>query len=319
MTGELNVTLQIAFAERLREIEALHLQAALAVAVGEAGVSAIDNELGQVVDAAALTVVAQAGLRGEVFFAVPVLLQSAPGLLGYYRLLLGISQKEFFRGEFAHFKSLERLGRVSPAQNSRLRWLCTELNHAAATLVANLPALDFQVVRDLQLLTLGPMLRGSRLNEIGKAAATLVLIRIKAAIHSDAIVSDTATELRLLNSSGRVVSVQFSSDPDIAVIESTGSGSLNKLAIEIKGGTDVSNVHNRLGEAEKSHQKAKGKGFSACWTIINASVDDTTARRESPSTSEFFQLARIIDPADSEWRRFRDELTTWLGVPASVG
>ncbi len=78
MTGELNVTLQIAFAERLREIEAMHLQAALAVAVGEAGVSAIDNELGQVVDAAALTVVAQAGLRGEVFFAVPVLLQSAP-------------------------------------------------------------------------------------------------------------------------------------------------------------------------------------------------------------------------------------------------
>ena len=43
----------------------------------------------------------------------------------------------------------------------------------------------------------------------------------------------------------------------------------NRIAIEIKGGTDVSNLHNRLGEAEKSHQNARLLGFTQFWTIIN--------------------------------------------------
>jgi hypothetical protein len=32
------------------------------------------------------------------------------------------------------------------------------------------------------------------------------------------------------------------------------------VAVEIKGGKDYSNIHNRIGEAEKSHQKAKKEG-----------------------------------------------------------
>ena len=95
------------------------------------------------------------------------------------------------------------------------------------------------------------------------------------------------------------------------------SGFGNRLAVEIKGGTDVSNVHNRLGEAEKSHQKAQEQGFTEFWTIVNAPVDEETARRESPTTQEFFQLSEIIDPSNSEWVRFRDELTSRLGIPAA--
>ncbi len=89
------------------------------------------------------------------------------------------------------------------------------------------------------------------------------------------------------------------------------------LAVEVKGGTDVSNIHNRLGEAEKSHQKAKGKGFTECWTIINAAVDLTLAKRESPTTAQFFYLEKILDPGDPDWLAFRDQLTSRLGVPAS--
>ena len=36
----------------------------------------------------------------------------------------------------------------------------------------------------------------------------------------------------------------------------------------IKGGTDKSNAHNRAGEAEKSHQKARQQDFRECWTLI---------------------------------------------------
>jgi hypothetical protein len=35
-------------------------------------------------------------------------------------------------------------------------------------------------------------------------------------------------------------------------------------AIEIKGGRDYSNIHNRIGEAEKSHQKAEKQGYVEC-------------------------------------------------------
>jgi hypothetical protein len=157
-------------------------------------------------------------------------------------------------------------------------------------------------------------LRGGLLNEIGRAATEIVFRRIRAAIADSAIVREAPAELILRNAAGRHVTVSFSSDPDIAVSEELSASITNKLAIEIKGGTDVSNIHNRLGEAEKSHQKAKAKGFTEFWTIKNASVEPAAAAKETPTTNLFFDLARIIDPDDSEWVRFRDELTSRLGV-----
>ena len=52
------------------------------------------------------------------------------------------------------------------------------------------------------------------------------------------------TNLNDINASGRRVTVSFSSDPDIAVTEKLTTSVTNKLAVEIKGGTDVTNVHN---------------------------------------------------------------------------
>ncbi len=103
----------------------------------------------------------------------------------------------------------------------------------------------------------------------------------------------------------------------LEIAEELSEGFANRLAIEIKGGSDVSNVHNRLGEAEKSHQKAQEQDSREFWTIINAPVDDETARRETPTTQECFQLTAIIDPGNSEWVRFRDQLTSRLGIPAA--
>ncbi len=172
-------------------------------------------------------------------------------------------------------------------------------------------------IRDLQLLTLGTQLRGSRLNSLGAAAVAIVFARIRSAIAEAAIEAESRSAIHIRNAAGREVQITFSSDPDISLVEVLSAGTRQVLAIEVKGGTDVSNIHNRLGEAEKSHQKARAKGFREFWTIVNSPVDASVAAAESPSTNELFQLSRIIDPRDPEWLRLRDALTSRLGVPAS--
>lgn len=78
--------------------------------------------------------------------------------------------------------------------------------------------------------------------------------------------------------------IRFGSDPDILVSERSGNQYRHLLAIEVKGGSDPSNIHNRLGEAEKSHLKLSASGVLR-WTIIGIPVDKQTARMHSPSTN----------------------------------
>jgi hypothetical protein len=89
------------------------------------------------------------------------------------------------------------------------------------------------------------------------------------------------------------------------------------VSIEIKGGRDVSNIHNRVGEAEKSHRKAKNLGFLEFWTIIRVAVDPAVIQRESPTTSHFFHLDRIKDPATQEYKEFRDRIGSLMGIRTS--
>ena len=311
-----DVETQLAFSVRLAELSSLQLGAALAQAVAGLSVPAIDAELELIVGADRLSKLASMGLRGEVLFAMPLVLRKDPHLLAYYRLLLGLSQKEFSKN-FSKFRLMETKGILTQRAEPSLAELCARLCDAAWTLVDNLSEVSIGLIRDLQLLTLGAQLRGSRLNEIGKAAVQLVFNRIRSAIADGAVLSESQSVIVLRNSAGREVTIAFSSDPDIAVTEQLGSSRRNVLAVEVKGGTDRSNIHNRMGEAEKSHQKAKAKGYVEFWTIINAVVDPATALSESPTTNQVFDLARIIDTQDTEWARFRDFLTSRLGVPAA--
>jgi|SRR6266567_6638705 len=50
--------------------------------------------------------------------------------------------------------------------------------------------------------------------------------------------------------------------PDTRIQEEFGGKLRNKVAIEIKGGTDVSNAHNRAGEAEKSRPRNRDFGIT---------------------------------------------------------
>ena len=88
--------LQVDFALALEQIRTLYLQEALSKAVTAIDVRQIDTELARFAPVPSLTELAGHGLRAELMFAVPTVLRANPRLLGYYRLLLGFSQKAFY-------------------------------------------------------------------------------------------------------------------------------------------------------------------------------------------------------------------------------
>jgi len=306
--------LQISFYFRLQEVRNRYLQEALAHAVSSVPLQQINSELTAMVDDAVLKKVATFGLRGEIFFAVPVLMAAAPHLLGYYRLLLGFSQKEMYnKGPFCRFKILEDRGIITPQALGQLPAFCSSLIRSAEFLVNSLDDLSLNTVHEMQLLTLGPQLRGSQNTRIGGVATRIVYTLIHDFI-APYIVEKSERLIEIENSSGRKVLIEFFSDPDISIREVLPTGVRPLVSVEIKGGTDASNIHNRLGEAEKSHQKARQRGFAEFWTLIRVNIDYLEAKRETPTTHRFFHLDRIANSETQEYREFRDLLCSLLGI-----
>ncbi len=157
--------LQITFYHRLHEIRGTFLMEALRSTVSELQITEIDKQLAEFVSKSALTRVGSWGLRGELIFPVPCLLEANPFLLGYYRLLLGFSQKQFYgdRYGFACFKAMEENGRINADNAPFIETLCNVLCDSAETLLQNVEHLSQQTIHELTLLTLGPQLRGSAL------------------------------------------------------------------------------------------------------------------------------------------------------------
>lgn len=143
----------------------------------------------------------------------------------------------------------------------------------------------------------------------------IVFALIKAIV-SGRIKKEGPTHLEVISAAGRIYRIEFSPDPDIAIRQVFDDGShRNRIAIEIKGGTDFSNIHNRLGEAEKSHQKAKGEGFTQFWTVVNvASIEPSVWKQETPTTNELFYLGQITNVRSSEYARFKEYLSSELGI-----
>jgi len=90
------------------------------------------------------------------------------------------------------------------------------------------------------------------------------------------------------------------------------------VAIEIKGGTDVSNAHNRAGEAEKSHQKVKKQGFRDYWTLISKTgLSVEKLKQESPTTNSWFDVAQVRARQGGDWNEFRSRFADSAGIPLS--
>lgn len=310
-------SLQIGFYHRLQELRHTVLLESLLKTVGKSEIAEIDRQLDKFVTQKALRKVAGWGLRGEIVFSVPYILEQNPQLLGYYRLLLGFSQKQFYGRQcgFGIFKSLEERGAIIDRQKPLLpdfsRCLCKSAEH----LVSGVERLSEELVHDLTLLTLGPQLRGGANNIFGTEATKRVFDLI-GVILSDSVVNEGEWSLQVKNAAGRTVLVEFAGDPDIRIREKLSSGRFrNLVAIEIKGGTDASNIHNRLGEAEKSHQKARDAGFVECWTIVRVpKLNTALARKESPSTDRFYNIDEIARSKSHESMDFRENLCARVGI-----
>jgi len=309
--------LQVSFYVRLQTFRHSHLSEALGTTIKSLDISEVDKELGLYVESGDLAKLASFGLRGEIVFPVPYVLRTRPSLLGYYRLLYGLSQKEFYRNRVMNgFKRLEDRNEMVDGPGSGLEALCRSLSATGGLLLAAVDELDLRTVRDLQLLTLGAQLRGGQNTKVGKDAAAEVFSIIQKLVEGS-VVEEGAKKLVVKNAAGREVIVTFSSDPDIAVSVAMTSEVRPLVSIEIKGGTDISNVHNRIGEAEKSHQKAKSRGFFEFWTIVGAEIDLETAQRESPTTTRFFYLRQLRIPTSAEYDSFRDHFQSVVGIKAA--
>ena len=309
--------LQLTFHTALATLRETLLLDALLATVAQIDIKRLDDELAQYAPSGDLRRVAAWGLRGEITFPTPCILEKNPRLLGYYRLLLGVSKKQFYGRDHGlqGFASMEEKGRVTPRQLELLDQLCRCLGDSASALIQGVDRLSRDDVHDLTLLTLGPQLRGGALNVYGATAIRRVF-RVIREIVASGIVSTSERRFEIMNAAGRTVRIEFSSDPDISVRELLSSGNDNKqLAIEVKGGKDVSNIHNRLGEAEKSHQKAKGEGFLEFWTVVGVSrLDLGLASKESPTTNRFYSLDAIEDPEGHQYTEFRESLRSRIGI-----
>ena len=250
-------------------------------------IAALDRQLAQFVPAADLATMAQHGLRAELLFAVPAVLEANPYLLGYYRLLMGYSQKEFYGGDkgfgVGYFKSMEEKGKASKVAKEDIPALCAAFCNAASFRLEGVGPLRVsrELLDDLTLLTVGPQLRGGANNQRGAAGIVQVFEIIREIVaHAAAEVSETAIEV--ISATWRPFVIEFAPDPDIIIREEMAHQHFpNVVAIEVKSGTDVSNIHNRIGEAEKSHQKARQRGFTECWTVVTLGGWTWRRRRES--------------------------------------
>lgn len=315
--------LQIDFAFTLKQFRAIYLQRALLETVRDMDIAMLDKELADYVPAADLATLAQHGLRAELLFAVPSLLEKNPYLLAYYRLLMGFSQKEFYGRDkgfgVSHFKNMEVKGKISQTAAKDITALCTAFCSTASTLLAGIGPLRVsrELLDDLTLLTVGPQLRGGANNQRGTAGIVLVFEIIREIVdHAAAEIRDSAIEI--VSATGRPFLIEFAPDPDIIIREEMEHQHYrNVVAIEIKSGTDVSNIHNRIGEAEKSHQKARQRGFTECWTVVNVSrLDMTKIHRESPSTDRFYSLAALSLRDGEEYEDFRRRILSLTAIPS---
>ena len=301
---------------RLVAARSVYLQPALSDAVRVVGVAQIDSELNTLVPQDSLTRLASLGIRGERVFPTPSILTEAPTLIAYYRMLLGISQKGFAQTyKYGRFLTAEAKGSWSSSTAAELPQLCEVFRDALVILVDELPDFTDQDLHELTLLSLGMTFQGSRNVRIGQTA-TLGVFQTIAFLLDDHIVDRSDTHLTIVNAAGRRVQTTFGSDPDVILTEDVGGSSEPLIAIEIKGGLDRSNAHNRAGEAEKSHLKAKQEGFNHRWTIISLTgIDERVVRGESPSTTRIFDVTEVLGRSGPTFDEFKRQLTVLLGLP----
>src|SRR5260370_27484496 len=103
-------------------------------------------------------------------------------------------------------------------------------------------------VAELPLLTLGSFFQGASNVIIGKQATLGVFLLLLDMVQAH--VSEHCDKtITIRNAAGRTVTLSLGSDPDVDIEEEVSDKARLKVPLDIKGGTDKSNAHNRAGEA----------------------------------------------------------------------
>ena len=312
-------TLQVRLSAMLRDMRGRYLQSALTATVATLEIAQIDEALNHFVPKEKIAFLAGYGLRGELVFPVPPILAENPYLLGYYRLLYGFSQKQFYSTDTGAgpFKSMETDGRLTEVHTEHLPGFCKALVQAGTRLVAGVEEHGFggRLLEDMTMLTVGPQLRGGINSRRGVEEIKNVLNEVHEIVRPT-VVERTPSRIVLLNAAGRRVLIDIAPDPDITIRQEMADGELRAvIAMEVKGGSDFSNIHNRIGEAEKSHQKARAAGYVECWTVVNVDrFDEDLAKRESPSTNRFYRISDLSKREGSAYSDFRNRIVSLAGI-----
>lgn len=287
------------------------LSDALSETLRDVDPSVVSAQIGRYAPADVRAILSAIGIRDEYVFPTPIVLESKPTLVGYYRLLIGVGQKSFYRGNtgMGPFQKMEREGVLVSSTRLLLPEFCAAMSNVIADLIRQIAStLSSRDVHDLQLLTLGSNFYGGTNNTIGQAA-TLGIFAALAKFFDDTVSSRTDKVLAISTPAGRTFSVVSANDPDVSITETTGGGDRNLVAIEIKGGSDTANVYNRGGEAEKSHQAAKAKGYGECWTVIRTSgIDLAKLMRGSQATDFWFDTTEVLAGSGVGWDEFERHL-----------
>jgi hypothetical protein len=309
---------QVAFHDLLVAARQTVLKDALRAVLPEIDPDQVRKELSVYAPRDARKILAGAGVRDEEVFPTPIVIKAKPTLVGYYRLLVGVSQKQFYLPEtgMGPFKLVEQRGILNPRHEALLPDFCAAMCQALAELVRRLsPTVTQRDIDELPLLTLGGQFQGSNNNKIGQQATLDVFLAIKEIVQKH-IQKEDARRILIVNASGRRVRIIQAADPDVRIEEEFEGKYRPRTAIEIKGGTDKSNAHNRTGEAEKSHLKAKNEGFRDYWTVIaTKGLDMKVLKSESPTTSSWFDIAQVLGRNGTSWRDFGSRVAGDVGIP----
>ena len=311
---------QVAFHQLLVGARKTILMDALSETLSQIDPTELKNQMIRYVPRDAQMILAGAGIRDEHVFPAPIILETAPTLIGYYRLLLGVSRKSFYIKDSGMqlFSSMESNGSLNDQQKAGLDEFCKVMSRAFADLVRQIsPTITSRDVHDLPLLTFGSQLQGGYNNTIGKIATNAVLLSLNEIVENYTVKKETR-KITINNNKAKICIIKVAGDPDIVIDEITGKAPRKIIAIEIKGGTDVSNIHNRAGEAEKSHLKAKGQGYIACWTIIHKKgLDMEKIQGECPTTDLWFDISQIIVREGNDWDAFKIKIAEVIDIPIS--
>jgi hypothetical protein len=311
--------LQLGFATLLDGAREKILLAELRKTVGTLDTPALDTELAKHASATSLSALTSFGLRGETVFPVPLVLRKTPSLIGYYRLLFGYSQKQFYTGKTGAscLKAMEVKGVLTSRAEASLEAACSEFARVGNMLVQGLGATlsSAALPHELTLLTLGAQFRGGANNQRGSDGIKAVFAVLRRVFEMETETSGERS-LTLRNAAGKLVEIELAGDPDALIKSTMSDGQVRSIvAIEVKAGEDHSNIWNRIGEAEKSHLKAKNSGINERWTIINDPQAPTNRlRSSSPSTTRFYQLLELTDAKSAELSDFRSRVRDLVGL-----